>query len=80
MSSDAVVHVVDDDIAVRRSLAFLLASDGLVVCLHESASAFLDETKDGDAGCIVTDVRMPGIDGIQFLRRLKAREACSRSS
>jgi two-component system response regulator FixJ len=73
MSSDAVVHVVDDDIAVRKSLAFLLASDGLVVRLHESACAFLDEVKEVDAGCIVTDVRMPGIDGIEFLRQLKAR-------
>jgi two-component system response regulator FixJ len=73
MPSDVVVHVVDDDVAVRKSLAFLLASDGLVVRLHESASAFLDEVKDGEAGCIVTDVRMPGIDGLEFLRRLKAR-------
>jgi two-component system response regulator FixJ len=73
MPSDAVVHVVDDDVAVRKSLAFLLASDGLAVRLHESASAFLDEVKDIDAGCIVTDVRMPGIDGMEFLRRLKAR-------
>jgi two-component system response regulator FixJ len=73
MPSDAVVHVVDDDVAVRKSLAFLLASDGLAVRLHESASAFLDEVKDIEAGCIVTDVRMPGIDGMEFLRRLKAR-------
>jgi len=73
MSSDAVVHVVDDDIAVRKSLAFLLASDSLAVRLHDSASAFLDEVKDVEAGCIVTDVRMPGIDGIEFLRQLKAR-------
>jgi two-component system, LuxR family, response regulator FixJ len=73
MPSDAVVHVVDDDVAVRKSLAFLLASDGLAVRLHESATAFLDEVKDVEAGCIVTDVRMPGIDGMEFLRRLKAR-------
>src|ERR687890_1559753 len=73
MRFEAVVHVVDDDIAVRKSLAFLLASDGLAVRLHESATAFLDEVKDIEAGCIVTDVRMPGIDGMEFLRRLKAR-------
>ncbi|GEO13644.1 response regulator FixJ [Microvirga aerophila] len=73
MPNDAVVHVVDDDVAVRKSLAFLLASDGLAVRLHESATAFLDEVKDVEAGCIVTDVRMPGIDGMEFLRRLKAR-------
>ncbi len=73
MAGDAVVHVVDDDVAVRQSLSFLLASDGLPVRLHESAVAFLDAVKDATAGCIVTDVRMPGIDGIEFLRRLRGR-------
>ncbi|MEZ0170119.1 response regulator FixJ [Microvirga sp. TS319] len=71
MPSEAIVHVVDDDLAVRQSLSFLLASDGLPVRLHESASAFLDSVKIASDGCIVTDVRMPGIDGIEFLRRLK---------
>jgi two-component system response regulator FixJ len=60
MRSEAVVHVVDDDVAVRQSLSFLLAS-------------FLDNVREPPTGCIVTDVRMPGIDGIEFLRRLKAR-------
>ncbi|WP_445502938.1 response regulator FixJ [Microvirga sp. G4-2] len=73
MPSEAIVHVVDDDLAVRQSLSFLLASDGLPVRLHESASAFLDSVKTASDGCIVTDVRMPGIDGIEFLRRLKSR-------
>lgn len=73
MANEAVVHVVDDDLAVRQSLAFLLASDGLPVRLHESASAFLDAVTEVPAGCIVTDVRMPGIDGIEFLRRLRQR-------
>lgn len=73
MPNETVVHVVDDDLAVRQSLSFLLASDGLPVLLHESATAFLDNVKDTPSGCIVTDVRMPGIDGIEFLRRLKAR-------
>jgi two-component system response regulator FixJ len=73
MPSEAVVHVVDDDMAVRQSLSFLLASDGWPVRLHESASAFLDGVKEAAAGCIITDVRMPGIDGIEFLRRLKLR-------
>jgi two-component system response regulator FixJ len=73
MPSDAVVHVVDDDLAVRQSVSFLLASDGLPVRLHESASAFLEAVKEAPTGCIVTDVRMPGIDGIELLRRLKNR-------
>jgi two-component system response regulator FixJ len=73
MPNEAVVHVVDDDLAVRQSLSFLLASDGLPVRLHESALAFLDAMEATATGCIVTDVRMPGIDGIELLRRLKAR-------
>ena len=73
MPNEAVVHVVDDDLAVRQSLSFLLASDGLPVRLHESALAFLDAMQETATGCIVTDVRMPGIDGIELLRRLKAR-------
>ena len=73
MQSDAVVHVVDDDAAVRKSLAFLLASEGLPARLHESASGFLDDAPRIEAGCIVTDVRMPGIDGIELIRRLKER-------
>ncbi|MBN9550725.1 MAG: response regulator transcription factor FixJ [Alphaproteobacteria bacterium] len=72
MASD-VVHVVDDDVDVRKSLGFLLATADFAVRLHESATAVLaTEPKEID-GCIVTDVRMPGIDGIEFLRQLKAR-------
>lgn len=72
MSTDALVHIVDDDVAVRRSLAFLLATDGLAVRVHESASAFLAAVAE-PTGCIVTDVRMPELDGIEFLRRLRQR-------
>jgi two-component system, LuxR family, response regulator FixJ len=73
MPNSVVVHVVDDDLAVRQSLSFLLASDGLPVRLHESASAFLESVTEAPSGCIVTDVRMPGIDGIEFLRQLRTR-------
>lgn len=73
MSNDSLVHVVDDDLAVRQSLSFLLASDGLAVKLHESASAFLEGLRHPPEGCVVTDVRMPGIDGIELLRRMKAK-------
>lgn len=72
MSNDMLVHVVDDDIAVRQALAFLLTTDGLAVRVHESASAFLASVPE-PTGCIVTDVRMPEIDGIEFLRRLRQR-------
>lgn len=73
MPNDAIVHVVDDDLEVRQSLSFLLATAGLAVRLHESATAFLETVREAPSGCIVTDVRMPGIDGIEFLRRLRAR-------
>lgn len=73
MAHEAVVHVVDDDVAVRRSLSFLLASDGLPVTIWESADAFLAKAEDVKEGCVVTDVRMPGTDGIEFLGRLRER-------
>ena len=73
MASSEIVHVIDDDAEVRQSLAFLLSSFGLAVRVHESASAFLEALPGIQDGCIVTDVRMPGIDGIELQRRLRAR-------
>jgi two-component system response regulator FixJ len=75
MAREAIVHVVDDDLAVRQSLAFLLATAGLSVRVHDSAASILAQLDGAQAGCIVTDVRMPGMDGIELLRRLRARGA-----
>jgi two-component system response regulator FixJ len=72
---DRVVHIVDDDEAVRQSLAFLLGSAGLTVRLYDSASAFLAGLAGVKAGCLVTDVRMPDMTGIELLQQLRAR-AC----
>jgi two-component system response regulator FixJ len=72
MVGSDLVHVVDDDMDVRKSLGFLLATADFAVRLHESATAFLSMAKGDLDGCIVTDVRMPGIDGIEFLRQLRA--------
>jgi two-component system response regulator FixJ len=70
--SNSVVHLIDDDTDVRRALAFLLGTAGLTVRIYESASEFLGQELKSLSGCVVTDVRMPGIDGLELLRRLTA--------
>jgi two-component system response regulator FixJ len=65
------VHVIDDDDALRDSLTFLLRSAKIEVASHASAAAFLDALPGTTLGCVITDVRMPGISGIDLLRRLK---------
>ncbi len=72
MPSEAgIIHVIDDDQALRDSLTFLLRTAGLRVETHASASAFLAVLPSADLACVVTDVRMPGTSGIDLLRRLK---------
>jgi len=66
------VYVIDDDEAMRDSLMFLLDSAGFEVTLFEAARQFLDALPTLSFGCVVSDVRMPGIDGIELLKRLKA--------
>ena len=66
-----VVHVIDDDEGLRESLAFLLRSAKLEVRSFDSAKAFLDVLPDAAPGCVITDVRMPEMSGIELLRRLK---------
>jgi len=72
LANSDIVHVIDDDADVRQSLAFLLSTVGLAVRVHDSATAFLEFLPDAQDGCIVTDVRMPGVDGIELQRRLRA--------
>jgi two-component system, LuxR family, response regulator FixJ len=66
------VYVIDDDAAMRDSLDFLLGSAGFDVTVFESALSFLDSLSTIDFGCIVSDMRMPGVDGIELLKHLKA--------
>jgi two-component system, LuxR family, response regulator FixJ len=70
-SDKAVVHVIDDDQAMRESLAFLLSTVGLEVQTYESAVAFLKVAREVDAGCVITDVRMPELSGVDLLRQLR---------
>jgi len=71
MQPNKVVHVIDDDDAVRESLQFLLNTARLSVRTYDSATAFLSSLPKIDFGCIVTDVRMPELSGVDLLRRLK---------
>jgi two-component system response regulator FixJ len=75
MTPARVVHVVDDDRAMRESLDLLLVSAGYTARLYDSASALLARLDDLEAGCIVTDVRMPEMDGLQLVSELKRRGA-----
>jgi two-component system, LuxR family, response regulator FixJ len=66
------VYVIDDDEAMRDSLQFMLDSADFQVSLFESAHKFLDSLSSIAFGCVVSDIRMPGIDGIELLKVLKA--------
>jgi two-component system, LuxR family, response regulator FixJ len=71
MQPSSLVHVIDDDEAMRDSLAFLLRSAGMDARTYDSATAFLATLPGVSGGCIVTDVRMPEISGVDLLRRLR---------
>jgi two-component system, LuxR family, response regulator FixJ len=73
MPTDAVVHVIDDDEALRESVAFLLRSAHIEVRTYDSAVAFLAAPEAFKSGCIVTDVRMPEVSGMDLLQRLRER-------
>ncbi|HEX8380803.1 MAG TPA: response regulator FixJ [Allosphingosinicella sp.] len=68
--NEGTVHVVDDDEAMRHSLAFLLETAGHEVRTYASAIEFLEAVPGMERGCIVTDVRMPGLSGLELVERL----------
>lgn len=68
--SNAVVYAIDDDRAVRESLGLLMKSMGISARLFESAQTFLDAYRADMRGCIVLDIRMPGMSGIELHRQL----------
>ena len=73
MTDENVVHIIDDDEAVRDSLAFLLEAANLTVRTYESAVRFLAETGRLESGCLVTDIRMPEMSGLELVRHLNER-------
>ena len=74
VESGRVVHLVDDDEAIRRSASFMLRTSGFVVKTYPSGVAFLEVAKEAAPGCILLDVRMPGMDGLEVQLVLKNRD------
>lgn len=72
MANPPLVSVVDDDESVRESLQSLLRSVGFAVKVFGSAEEFLNANYSGDSDCLILDVRMPGMSGIELHRRLVA--------
>lgn len=71
MPAERVVHVIDDDDSAREALEFLIDCAGMKVRSYESAVGFLEGVADMEHGCIVTDVRMPEMSGVELIGRLK---------
>lgn len=70
--TSATVYIIDDDAAVRRSMAALLSASGLDCQCFESAAEFLRERRDCGPACVVTDVRMPEMSGLELLERMRS--------
>ena len=73
MTGNRLVHVVDDDEAIRRSVAFALKTSGFQVRLYEGGSGLLKSAAKLEEGCILLDIRMPGMDGLEVQEALKAK-------
>ena len=73
--SKATIYVVDDDEAVRGALRLLFRSVGLTAVTYSSGQAFLDDYSHDQPGCLVLDVRMPGMSGLELQHQLNARGA-----
>jgi two-component system response regulator FixJ len=71
--TEPIVHLIDDDEAIRTSLSFVLEMHDLPARTYASAVEFLEVAEAIKSGCIVTDVRMPEMSGLELIRRLKER-------
>lgn len=70
---DCQVCIIDDDEAIRESLRLLLFADGLRACVFESAEAFLEERDCAEFACMLLDIRMPGMDGLELFQILNQK-------
>jgi len=73
MTERRLVHIVDDEDAIRRSASFMLRTSGFDTRTYQSGVEFLKDVKHADAGCILLDVRMPVVDGLEVQRELNDR-------
>lgn len=73
MSEQRLVHLVDDDEAIRRSAGFMLKTSGFRVQTYESGDRLLKNTGSLYSGCVLLDIRMPGMDGLEVQQALKER-------
>lgn len=72
MTNDLTVHIIDDEETPRRSLTLLLVSAGFAVRAHKTVSAFLDQLPLSGRACLIVDVRLSRMDGIELLEQLRA--------
>lgn len=70
---DIIVHVIDDDAAIRDALTLLLEGEGFVARAHAGAADFFRLFPRGGLGCVVSDVRMPGMSGLDLLREVRGQ-------
>ncbi|MBU4434161.1 MAG: response regulator [Alphaproteobacteria bacterium] len=73
MADRRMIHIVDDDEAVRRSAGFMLKTSGYAVTTYDSGPTFLQAARDAEPGCVLLDVRMPEMDGLEVQRAMTDR-------
>src|SRR3546814_2136480 len=73
MTDRRMIHIVDDEEAIRRSAGFMLKTSGYTVATYPSGVAFLREVRHVEPGCILLDVRMPEMDGLEVQKVLNER-------